>query len=234
MKAYVIYVKGHKLSEKYADNCFNSAKDSGFEPEMFEGVTPATLDQWTHMQYPDLPNGRITHFKRESPENKYKIKKSCFTNHVRLWNKCLELNEPIVVLEQDAHCVANWNPTLKWEDILILNLNSAFKQKQFNHIKLKPSFIIGKGRYDDPSALEALRYYKPSVFKGAFMMPGTAAYAVTPQGATKLLNAVKTLGWEQSDFFINSHIVTMEYILPELFSFRFENLNMSHGFNISE
>ena len=112
---------------------------------------------------------------------------------------------------------------------MILNIDSAFKQPTFGHVELKLKYFIGVGNYLDPS-VTPLRYYKPTIFLDSYMVPGTAAYAVTPQGATKLLNAASIHGWDQSDFFINTSIVDIRYILPELFSFKYKNLNMSHGY----
>jgi GR25 family glycosyltransferase involved in LPS biosynthesis len=207
--------------------CLLSCKGSGFRAEPFEGVTPDTLDDYKDLHRPDVPGSRIEDFKREN-EKKYLIKKSCFTNHVRLWHKCIELNQPIAVIEQDAHCVWKWD-NRQFEDVLILNVDSAFRQPVFQHIRFKPEYDLGIHRYDDYS-VTPLIYYKPSVFKGSFMMPGTAAYAITPQGAKKLLKALDKYGWEQSDFFINSHNVTIQYAMPEYFTFKLKNLNMSHGF----
>ena len=62
------------------------------------------------------------------------------------------------------------------------------------------------------------------------MIPGTGAYVVTPKGAAKLLEALEDYGWEQSDFFINTMNVNLDYIVPEYFTFKSGNLNSSHGF----
>ena len=216
MKTFIIYVEGHEKSKQYALNCLRSVKDQGYDARLFEGVTPDTLDQYQeHTNYEDLKGSRICDFKREN-KNKYLTKKSCFTNHIRLWKTCVSLNEPIVVLEQDSHCVGRWSKTFQFEDILILNIDSAFKQPTFGHIRLKPKYLIGIGDYLDPS-VTPLRYYKPTVFKGAYMLPGTAAYAVTPKGATKLLNAARIHGWDQSDFFINTNIVNINIFYLKYF-----------------
>lgn len=223
MKAYVIYVKGHKKSEQYMKKCIASCGGTGFEAEPFEGVTPKTLPKYKELLHKDLHRGRVTHFKNQN-EKKYQIKKSCFTNHVRLWKKCIELNEPIAVLEQDVHCVWNWDNTL-FDELLILNIDSAYKQPVFSHLNLNTNFSFGVQDYNGP-----LAYYHSSVFKGAFMMPGTGSYAVTPKGAKKLLKALDKYGWEQSDYFINTMNVNIQYKIPEYFTFKLTNLNMSHGF----
>jgi hypothetical protein len=62
------------------------------------------------------------------------------------------------------------------------------------------------------------------------MIPGTAAYAIQPHAAEKLLKTLDKVGWEQSDFFINTKTVNMQYVTPEYFTFKSQNLNMSHGY----
>lgn len=222
MKAFIIYVKGHEKSEQYAKASLKSCEGSGFDAELLEGVTPDTIDQ--HEQYPEIENGRATFFKREDTK-KYLTKKSCFTNHIRVWKKCIELNEPVAFIEQDAYCIANWNNVI-FDELLILNINSAFKQPVFDDIRNKPSFDLGKKVYKN----SPLVYNKDNIWKDSPMIPGTAAYAITPKGANRLLKNLETYGWDQSDYFINTYNVNMEYMIPEYFTFKFKNLNMSHGY----
>lgn len=225
MKSFVIYVKGHADSERYMNTCLASCDNSGFDAEPFEGVTMHTLDIWSQYLYPDLPNGRITGMKKES-DRLYLTKKACFTNHVRLWHKCIELNEPIAVLEQDVYCINGWN-NQPFDEVLILNITSSFKQAVFQHVANKPNFDgqLGLHVYKDTF----LKYTKDNLFNGAYMMPGTGSYAITPTGAKKLLGALEQNGWEQSDYFINTKSVKIEYCIPEYFTFKLKNLNMSHG-----
>ena len=226
MKSFVIYVKDHAESERYMQTCVNSCVSSGFEAEPFEGVTRYTLQDWSQYLYPDLVGARITGMKKES-DKLYLTKKACFTNHVRLWNKCIELNQPIAVLEQDVYCVRKWD-NQHFDDLLLLNIVSAFKQKVFANVPNKPSYSDQLGIYDYKDTF--LKYTKNNLFKGSFMIPGTGAYAVTPNGAKKLLNTLEKHGWEQSDYFINTSHVRIQYIVPEYFTFKLPNLNMSHGY----
>ena len=61
------------------------------------------------------------------------------------------------------------------------------------------------------------------------MMPGTAAYAITPPGAQRLITRAKNLGWEQSDHFINTHNCDISYCSPGYFDLGLPNLRLSHG-----
>lgn len=222
MKSFVIYVEGHKDSEKQAKKCKASCIQSGFDTELMAGVTPKTLSEYTN--YKDAKGARIESFKVES-KKVYETKKSCFTNHVRVWQKCLKLNEPVAFIEHDAGNVRDWNNIL-FDEVLILNAESAFRQPVFDHVKNKPSLNLGLNQYLDTPLI----YNKENQWKGSAMMPGTAAYAVTPKGAQKLLYNLYKYGWEQSDYFINSHNVNIQYVVPEYFTLSSPNLNMSHGF----
>ena len=61
------------------------------------------------------------------------------------------------------------------------------------------------------------------------MAPGTAAYAITPKGAMKMLKAVQKYGIDQSDFMINSHNIEMQCLIPSPVKFNKINLSTSYG-----
>ena len=221
MKAFLIFVKDHLGSTTQASTALASCKNTGFEVELMEGITPSTLSQ----SRVHADGSRASNFFEQNLKL-YKTKNACFLNHVRVWNKCIELNEPIAFLEHDVGCIRDYIEE-DFEDVLILNILSAMKQEVFNDIKDKGKWDIGIHSYE----YEPLRYrHLVEDWKGSFMMPGTGSYAVTPKGAQKLLDAYEKYGWEQSDFFINTANVTIQYIVPEYFTFKSKNLNMSHGF----
>jgi GR25 family glycosyltransferase involved in LPS biosynthesis len=232
MKAYIVYVKNNEKSEYYANYCLDSCKDK-FDAELFEGVTPDTLSDYEKIyDFDHISPSRAENFNLQD-KNLYSVKKSCFMNHVRLWNLCLETNQPLAFIEQDSFCVRAWD-SLSFEDVLILNYESAWNQKVFTHLRRTSAGEIeiksGKNLYNK----SPLRYKKVNIFESSSIMPGTAAYAVMPSGAAKLLSSLEKHGWEQSDFFINTYNVKIEYYQPEYFTFKLPNLNMSHGNFINE
>jgi GR25 family glycosyltransferase involved in LPS biosynthesis len=222
MKAFLIYIEGHEGSEKQAKSAAESASRNGFDVLMTPGITPNTLE--LYKKYIEVVNGRVTNFKRENTKT-YLTKMSCFFNHIETWKKCVELNEPVAFIEHDSYCVREWNNP-HWDEVLIMNMESAFKQPVFSHVSNKPTPSLGVNVYDK----SPLNYRFDNDFKGSLMIPGTGAYAVTPKGAKRLLGALNKYGWEQSDFFINTFNVNLEYIIPEYFTFKHSNLNTSHGF----
>lgn len=227
IRSYIIYVKDNAKSEEYANVCLKSCKNSGFDAELFEGVQRSTLKYWDDKlnNLQTMENSRAYGHSLDTAQ-RYETKKSCFLNHVRLWQKCVELEKPISILEHDSYCIQNWND-LEFDELLILNITSAFNQKVFSGLQTQVQSIdwgFGLNNYTQ----SPLIYTKNINFKGGLMMPGTAAYAVTPKGAKRLLSHLY-LGWEQSDYYINTKSVNIQYILPENFTFKLPNLRMSHG-----
>ena len=229
MKAFIIYVQGNEHSEQYADNALDSFKStSGWEPVLFKGINLTTLPNW-EKQYPLQMKklSRAASFYARETNTKYKTKKCCSMNHYRLFKKCVKMNEPIAVIEHDSHCIGDWLD-VDFDDVLILNAKSAIQQPAMGiGIQEKNEGRIKKGIHD--INFKGLYYRHDPEIIGANIMPGTAAYAVTPTGAHKMIDVYENVGWEQSDFIINTHYVRIQTIAPELFTFKLENLSMSHG-----
>lgn len=228
MKAQIVYIKGHQSSEAQAEIALRSFEKNNWDIDLTEGVTPDTIDE-SEFPYQDLPGGRLESFKTSEP-HKYLIKKSCIFNNLRFYQRVIEANEPMIFLEHDAICCGP-EPKVSFEDYLFLSFDGAFKPPTCLavHPRLanyKTNSKLGVNRF--PSNYP-LRYYKNSMYKGAIMSPGTCAYAVTPKGAKKLLEAAKNNGLEQSDFHINENNVIMEYYYPSPVKYNSVNLNTSHN-----
>lgn len=224
MKAFVIYVPDHAESRVYKMETIKSCEGMGFDAVSFEGATQHTVKDWIE-EYPflqkDKPYSRIECFRAES-DKVYLTKKACLANQVRLWHKCVELNETIVCLEHDARCLREWdNP--EFDEFLILNPKSGSHQECFSHVK-KVEFNEGVHTYRN-----FLEYKFNNDWKGAWIPPGLASYAITPQGARRLIDTVKTHGCEQGDMTVNSYNVRLQCAAPDYFSVD-DNLSMSKGF----
>ena len=229
MKTFVIYVPGHKKSEEYMQETIASCKGMGYDAVPFEGATQHTVKEWIE-EYPflqkDKPYSRLANFRSES-DKVYQTKKACLANQVRLWHKCVELDETIVCLEHDARCSREWdNP--EFDEFLILNPVSGSNQPCFAHVRSRTmnwsAFDEGIHAYS-----RFLSYYHDNDWKGAWMPPGLASYAITPQGARRLIDTVKTHGCEQGDMTVNSYNVRLQYAAPDYFTVS-DNLSMSKGF----
>jgi len=227
MKGFIHYVASHKGSVEQAKQSYDSFVKHGWDVELVEGITPETLVE-SEFDYPLIKGGRLIGFRSENNRT-YQIKKSCLSNQIRLWRKVVEMDEPMAFIEHDAICIAPYNND-SFDELLCLNIEYAFQ----------PPSVLGtlshlKG-YKAPLAFSPkpldigypLRYYKSNVYKNHPMMPGTAAYVVSPKGAKRLLASAEKYGIDQSDFFINTHNVNIEYISPSPVKFNTKNLNTSH------
>jgi GR25 family glycosyltransferase involved in LPS biosynthesis len=97
----MIVIDGDERSEYYHDYCKQSWEDIGVSVQKFSAVTPK-----------DLPRQRELKFAQYSTSPKYVARnlkveispteRACFYSHFRLWQECVFLNEPILVLEHDT------------------------------------------------------------------------------------------------------------------------------------
>jgi GR25 family glycosyltransferase involved in LPS biosynthesis len=230
MKVFIIHTT-HKKSLEYAKLAHASFENyNNWEPKFFNGVTTDTLHLFEKM-YPlkTKQNSRAQNF-REHNLTKYKTKKCCSYNHYILFKKCIDIDEPITVIEHDSHCIADWDISIKFDDILVLNADSAIKREV-----MKPIWEINKTPIKhgiNDINFNGLEYHHDPKINGAHMMPGTAAYTITQTGAKKMISIYENIGWEQSDFIMNTAYVKIQTIIPELFTFKLPNLCTSHGKNL--
>lgn len=232
MRAFIIHTPDEQ-SIQYAEHCLSSFEHhSGWEPELFEGVTPKTLIEF-EQRFPlkRKLKSRMTDFLKNDPIG-YVYKKCCSMNHYRLFLRCIEMGEPIAVIEHDSYCVGDWNNSL-FEDVLVLNIVSAMQQSQLGRVaryfRRRGKQALPRRGVHDLSVGDGPKYHHDPKWNGAQLMLGTAAYAVTPKGAQKMISVYEKDGWEQSDFIINTHNVRIQTIVPELFTFDLPNLKTSHG-----
>jgi GR25 family glycosyltransferase involved in LPS biosynthesis len=94
--------------------------------------------------------------------------KGCFYSHYRLWQKCVELNEPIIIWEDDIVLSRPYIP-VEWEDVLVLAIGHPKKSWRYMPFLESPE--------GNPEAVE-YRYAS---------MPGCCGYAIKPHAARKLV-----------------------------------------------
>jgi len=142
MKAYVIRIKGHKLSEQAAKRCIKSASKHNLEVFPWDAYTPK--DNPTKL----LEERGID----PTPFNEvYSRTLNCaaaFLSHYSLWQHSVETNEDIVIFEHDAVV----------HDSIPVNTN-------FTHVMTfsKPSY----GKYNTPPLLGVNSLTQKRYFGGA-------------------------------------------------------------------
>jgi GR25 family glycosyltransferase involved in LPS biosynthesis len=97
----------------------------------------------------------------------------CFYSHYNLWRKCVELDEPIMIFEDDVKFFRGWEP-IEWDDVLVLSLG-------------KTSFLKNPWK----TYLETPSGNPQPVTWSNFSMPGASGYAIKPKAAKGLIKFYK-------------------------------------------
>lgn len=102
-KTFVIAIKGHAISEAQLQDCLDSADKFNWNVEVCWGVDGRHISDQT------WKNEGI--FVRTDKPTMHRLGvRGCFLSHWSLWKKCIELNEPIIILEHDAVIQNYWYP----------------------------------------------------------------------------------------------------------------------------
>lgn len=176
MRAYVIGLTRIPSSFDSAIRVYTQLKEFGLETYFHEGTYGNEVDEIFQQEGRELYH---TSFKGNPVDDEYRASATrpgvmgCFYSHYRLWKKCLDLDEPILIFEDDVIFERGWIP-VEWEDILLV--------------------ATGKSVYKDDWYAEKL--YSPSGLPLAVplnrkVMPGAVGYGITPQGAKKLTDTYK-------------------------------------------
>lgn len=89
-KVRMIRVKGHPVSEAYANYCAKTWSQFNFR--FHDATTPETLYQEQGLTFGKKGDKELTD-----------TEKACFYSQYNLWKKCAIENKPILVLEHDAY-----------------------------------------------------------------------------------------------------------------------------------
>lgn len=111
----------------------------------------------------------------------------CFASHISLWKKCVEINKPILILEDNIEIIGNINEQLQ---------NISKLTNEYGLVKLGNIFdrrFIHITDIDDKHQLI-------SNLKGAC---GTSGYAISPNAAKKYLNLTNGFFEPVDDFMDN-------------------------------
>lgn len=95
--------------------------------------------------------------------------KGCFYSHYKLWQKCVELNQPIIIWEDDIVLRRPYIP-IKFEDVLVVALGHPTKSQGYLEY------------LENPTGRPRAREYRQA------SMPGCCGYAIKPHAAKKLVD----------------------------------------------
>jgi len=194
MKSFIIHLSKIESSLSTALNLKRQLEDFNMPVELFEGTYGNDAVKMMEDE------GRILHhlgIKGEiNPNDIATLKmmtpgvRGCFYSHYRLWQRCVELNEPIIIWEDDIVLQRPYLP-VEWKDVLVIALGHPAKSEKYKHFLENP---LGEAK--------AEFYFQSS-------MPGCCGYAIKPHAAKKLVK-VYSKTFLPADNAINVHHVSIE------------------------
>jgi GR25 family glycosyltransferase involved in LPS biosynthesis len=219
MKAYIISLSKIPSSAESSKKVLEKLLEYGFDAELFEGTYGYdSLAMFEHDQrrmskygiksitvsaeefnreFPDvvLPPEQKTVSRRARLDEVGKMMRpgvvGCFYSHYRLWQKCLELNEPIFIFEDDVIFYRHYEP-VEWQEVLLVCLGKQAHLHDFYSKKL----------YNPEGRPGVVKLHNTS-------MPGAVGYGLTPQGAKKLVEYYRE-EFLPADTAMNQYVVRLE------------------------
>jgi glycosyl transferase family 25 len=150
---------------------------TGIEFEFFRAVTPADEPQQLFAGF-----DRRTMWQETGRSRISATEIACYASHIRLWQKCIDINEPVVVLEDDAE------PTSNLPDVygVLEPLVRRFGFIRLEPPRLRPNYFRG-GRLTEAHSLIAAQAGSVRLLHPTYVSLGAVAYALSPAAAAVLL-----------------------------------------------
>jgi GR25 family glycosyltransferase involved in LPS biosynthesis len=181
-----------QLSVSLANDCLQAAKSRGYDASLVEGVNGFYADE-KFQQY------GITTFLNKTAKNS-PGRRGCFLSHFELWKKCVELNEPILILEHDGLIIRDLPNNVLDTFSDILNLD-PYRSDIGYDAKVKKSIDI------QVSITHPV--FKKTSLCGECII-GAYGYIIKPSGATKLIDHAINVGILPTDKYIGTDIVDIK------------------------
>jgi GR25 family glycosyltransferase involved in LPS biosynthesis len=210
MRAFAIAIKDNKTSELgYSRLVESSIKvDNKFDITWFDATTPNTCKETmlsTGLRWNYPWEGEVADFasgltKKAYPTKNKEARISCALSHYRLWQQCIKLDEPILILEHDAYFVnkIDFNPAVV--NFTVLGINNPLGATR-----------RAKVYYD--AILSSINPYQlvPYVDEDRKVpqgLAGNSAYILKPKGAAHLIATAKEFGLWPNDALMCAQLIT--------------------------
>jgi GR25 family glycosyltransferase involved in LPS biosynthesis len=99
---WMIQIPDNSVSDYYKKLSLSTWEKFGYKINMFDAITPKILDDYDYLEF-----GKYYDF-REFTDTE----KAGFYSHVELWKKCIDMNEPITIIEHDVECLSEEIPII--------------------------------------------------------------------------------------------------------------------------
>ena len=189
IRAFIISIPDHPVSQAATRVCIQSiySTASDLTAEIAPAVTPATMFDcnwtWPLLKKHICPiTGLLLSAYKNIDINK---RIACAQSHYMLWKKCIELDEPIMILEHDALFVKQFIYNDFDGGAMSINspINATFNSKGYDQ-------ALVNGINEIPWITDA------SIPQG---LPGNSAYLIKPWAAQELIHKQNEIGWWPND-----------------------------------
>jgi glycosyl transferase family 25 len=200
MKTYIIRLEENEHSCKMAQDCYDQATKFNLQPEFFKAINGLDVEK----HYASTGVKRLGKFKKNRPGVD-----GCFFSHYYLWKQCIDINEPIIVLEHDGYVIRHIDSKLldNFDDVLKLDNLDPFDNNYNKKINLEKDLDVKVIQYKFTNK-KVFKVGLGDYFKGAY------SYIIKPQGAKKLIDFISKNGHRPSDQQINSSILDLKTTTP--------------------
>ena len=204
MKAFIIHLPKSDKSLSIASE-LKLQLDSMFDVELSIGTD--RYEAWNKYINSELTINDVTRFGGGYIDSEI----GTFFSHFNLWNKCLELNKSILILEHDAELVKD----------LDLNVLTNFKGDILNLGIPNWGTRVweGKGLIEREvcNNFHNIHNYREGCQCNTPWLFGAHAYVVTPSGAKKLVDSAFKDGILPADTYLRQEVVDIADYLPHSF-----------------
>lgn len=206
MKTYIIYNKPNSKSVKNAELCLRSFFNfPTWNAQLFDGCYPDVLESF-EKKY-NLKDDRARY---RPGDSLFKSKKSCFYSHFNLWNNCIDMDEPISIVEHDTYCSRDLPEDFVFEEVVQFSAESIFNCGLYSHYE---NFIDVYRSL--PNGLHLITKF-PKLKKWGHCIASNTAYAITPTVAKILVDDCFKNGWQQNDLLMSDKLCKIEIMKPSL------------------
>tara|TARA_B100001094_G_C18108369_1_gene759686 strand:+ start:406 stop:1122 length:717 start_codon:yes stop_codon:yes gene_type:complete len=170
-----------------------------FQFTRFPGIDGKTLDlkkvqKQGFLRYSNLSNTYMNKQSKNKPLTLGAL--GCFLSHIQLWEKCISINKPILILEDDVTITSNF-----------LSINEFL-----NNIPLNWD-IIYVGYHNTKSIKKTLINKQLGIFQLHERIGGTHSYIINPETCKLFLKTCKPID-TQVDKFMNEHFKNLNIYGP--------------------
>jgi GR25 family glycosyltransferase involved in LPS biosynthesis len=206
IKSFVIRLKGQEPSETLATECIDSGKEFGLDIMPFDGIYGLENIVAKTQEF------KIRPFSEGMKKGRVGVK-GCFLSHYSLWMYCLEIDQPVLILEHDA-MILNFLPENienQFDEFLILDPYNKFSKSYAND--------HNKSHQIDQEVIEYqnIESRKKYGVTSEYAM-GLQGYIIKPSAVKKLQEKIFTNGYLPADIQCNKDTVRLQTVNSSIVS----------------